>query len=587
MPSTRKTKAKERRSRQLDIMSDVEIVDVMLGNYSTINQDDDRSEAEINLDSESSRPLRTSNVTGEDFRSLLTNSRENSEITIETNRLINEEISNQMSRRLNEIKTSLNSQIQNAITAAIADTVLPSIQNVLEMQGRPNFTIVDRESNGPHPAPRTGNSTVEDQRSSGRQRNPEVESSQKTWENRPKTCYTQENSRLRSTESSVDSYTDEQNCDMVTGANLTPHMVPEFLTGRPMQYREPLQRQNSNADESLDHSPQVQEPASQTTPSDPINRLAEVLVGMNNRPSAQTLMVRPVSTTTLTFDGKSEKFELFEDLFHTMIKMQPDMTETMKINHFQSLLRKNALQTFRNINTANRQTLEDILAVFRQKYVKPESQATAKHKWHRLVFDPNIMKLPDFLEELNQGAEKAFGENAQAMIDSLLYAKLPPKLKRSVNMARLENATYEEIVTHLERELELNGLEEGDNIPVPTMSTAPTATRPGTGLLSSGIDPNITCNYCKKPGHVKDDCRKLKRKEQQRRNDGQDTKKEYPKCPTCDKTNHPAERCWKGAGAHIKPKNLKLEDTTADDTSTSKDDAKTTQPTSILKNPKN
>ena len=71
------------------------------------------------------------------------------------------------------------------------------------------------------------------------------------------------------------------------------------------------------------------------------------------------------------------------------------------------------------------------------------------------------------------------------MIDSLLYAKLPPKLKRSVNMARSENATYEEIVTHLERELELNGLEEGDDIPVPTMSTAPTATRPGTGLLSS------------------------------------------------------------------------------------------------------
>ena len=93
------------------------------------------------------------------------------------------------------------------------------------------------------------------------------------------------------------------------------------------------------------------------------------------------------------------------------------------------------------------------------------------------------------------------------MIDSLLYAKLPPKLKRSVNLARLENATYEEIVTHLERELELNGLEEGDDIPVPTMSTAPTATRPGTGLLSSGIDPNITCNYCKKPGHI--NCRKL------------------------------------------------------------------------------
>ena len=194
-------------------MSDVKNVDVMLGDYSTINQDNDHSETEINLDSESSRPQRASNVTGEDFRSLLTNSRENSEITIETNRMINEEISNQMSRRLNEIKTSLNSQVQNAITASISNTVLPSIQNVLEMQGRPNFTVVDRASNGPHPGPRTGNSTVEDQRSSGRQRNPEVGNSQKTWEKRPKTCFTQENSRLRSRESSVDSVSSEQNRD--------------------------------------------------------------------------------------------------------------------------------------------------------------------------------------------------------------------------------------------------------------------------------------------------------------------------------------------------------------------------------------
>ena len=78
----------------------------MLEDYSTIDQDNGHSETEINLDSESSRPQRASNVTGEDFRSLLTNSRENSEITIETNRMIKEKISNQMSRRLNEIKTS-------------------------------------------------------------------------------------------------------------------------------------------------------------------------------------------------------------------------------------------------------------------------------------------------------------------------------------------------------------------------------------------------------------------------------------------------------------------------------------------------
>ena len=216
------------------------------------------------------------------------------------------------------------------------------------------------------------------------------------------------------------------------------------------------------------------------------------------------------------------------------------MTETMKINHFQSLLRKNALQAFRNISSANRQTLEDILAVFPRKYVKPESQATAKHKWHKLVFDPNTMKLPDFLDKLNQGAEKAFGEHAQVMIDSLQYAKLPPKLKRSVNTARLENATYEEIVTNLERELELNTLEEGDDIPVPTMSTAPATTRPGQALLSSGIDIGTTCNY------------------------------------------YSAERCWKGAGVHLKPKNLKLDNSKPEETTASHDDSINKATTSIL-----
>ena len=138
--------------------------------------------------------------------------------------------------------------------------------------------------------------------------------------------------------------------------------------------------------------------------------------------------------------------------------------------------------------------------VFRGKYLKPESQVTAKHKWHRLVFDQNTNKLPDFLEELNQGAEKAFGENAQSVIDNLLYAKMPPNLKRSVKMARLENATCEEIVTHLERELSSMDLRSVTTLqyqqcPLPP---GPTTTRPGNGLLSSGTDPGITCNYCKK-----------------------------------------------------------------------------------------
>ena len=281
-----------------------------------------------------------------------------------------------------------------------------------------------------------------------------------------------------------------------------------------------------------------------------INRLSSELSSRISREMHE--MMNSVSVQ------KSEKFELFEDLFHTMIKMQPEMTEQMKINHFHSLLRKNALQTFRNINSTNRQTLEDVLVIFRRKYVKPESQATAKHKWHRLVFDPNTMKLPDFLEELNQGAEKAFGDHAQKMIDSLLYAKLPPKLKRSVNMARLENGSYDEIVAHFERELELNALAESDDLPMATMTSS--SAKPKTPL-STGQMSDITCNYCKEKGHMVKDCEKLKKKKEKDVQQGKQTqKKTYPERGTCDKKNHPEERCWQGAGAHLEPKRTMSED---------------------------
>ena len=201
----------------------------------------------------------------------------------------------------------------------------------------------------------------------------------------------------------------------------------------------------------------------------------------------------------MTFDGISEKFELFEDLFLTMIKMQPEMTEQLKINHFHSLLKKIVFQTFRNLNSSNRQTFEDVLVIFCRKYVKPESQATPKHKCYRVSFHPNTKKLPDFLEELKQGAEKAFGENAKSMIDNLIYAKLSPTFKRSVNMARLENGSYEEIVAHQERELELNALEESDDLLIATKTSA--QTKSGGSHLSSGIDAKTNCTYCKEEGH--------------------------------------------------------------------------------------
>ena len=92
--------------------------------------------------------------------------------------------------------------------------------------------------------------------------------------------------------------------------------------------------------------------------------------------------------------------------------------------------------------------------------------ATAKHKFQKLVFNPANQKLVVFLEELQKLAKDTFGIAAHAVIEQFIYAKMPPHPKKSINQAHLENGTYEKIVTYLERELELNGLEASDELPI-------------------------------------------------------------------------------------------------------------------------
>ena len=561
MPTTRKQK-KARKSRGLEMLSDIENLDIMLGE----NHFDTR-EREGSLNSSLPRRSRSFTSNESEIENENTarnwgnfNSGANTECdrnsvagnsSAEVNRF-SSELNSRISREMDEMMNSVSVQIQRAISDAISTQVLPQIQNaIVAGSGHGTQKGWDVPSERPELISEV-------------QRNPNAKNSLRNE---------QDENQLNIEFPNLNVH------DMVTGDNESPNQLPEFLTGQiPSRSHLNQSYEDINFDTTI---PALERFATAADP-DPITRLADVLTTMQNRPTAQQLTIRTVNSNTMTFDGKSEKFELFEDLFHTMIKMQPEMTEQMKINHFHSLLRKNALQTFRNINSTNRQTLEDVLVIFRQKYVKPESQATAKHKWHRLVFDPNTMKLPDFFEELNQGAEKAFGDHAQKMIDSLLYAKLPPKLKRSVNMARLENGSYNEIVAHLERELEVNALEESDDLPMATMTSS--STKPKTPL-STGQMSDITCNYCKEKGHMVKDCKKLKKKKEKDAQQGKSTqKKTYPECGICGKKNHSEERCWQGDDAHLKPTRTRPENSN-DNKPSSKAQKPQTKPTSSSSQP--
>ena len=236
-----------------------------------------------------------------------------------------------------------------------------------------------------------------------------------------------------------------------------------------------------------------------------------------------------------------------------------------------------ALQTFKNNNGPTPTNLEGILAVFRRNYAKPQSMATAKHKFQKLVFNPANQKLVDFLDELQKLAKDAFRQAVHAIIEQFIYAKMPPHLEKSMNQAHLENGTYEQIVTHLERELELNGLEAPDELPINNVSQQPT---------NSNADRHKpTCYHCKKPGHYRNQCRLLKKQREQTENNQNNPgnknsdantsnpnsnvsnnnnnknskraerkpKTVYPPCETCTKTNHSKEKCYFGANAANQP----------------------------------
>ena len=130
-----------------------------------------------------------------------------------------------------------------------------------------------------------------------------------------------------------------------------------------------------------------------------------------------------------TFDGKSG---IFEDVFQTSLKFHIHLSEDDRIIYFHSLRRGDALRTFININGPTRENLGEFLAVFRGKYVKPQPMATAKHRIQKLVFYPANQKLVDFLDELQKLAKDAFGIAAHAINRDVIYAKMPPHLKKSI-----------------------------------------------------------------------------------------------------------------------------------------------------------
>ena len=144
----------------------------------------------------------------------------------------------------------------------------------------------------------------------------------------------------------------------------------------------------------------------------------------------------------------------------------------------------------------------------------------------------------------------------------------------------MENSSYEQIVSHLGKDLELNGLEAPDELQVNTVTQQATQQNPEK--------PKPNCHHCEKPGHCQNQCLQLKQQKDQSQNNANSTgsnnnssgqtnynssnkisnntnaintnnqkdrkpRSVYPPCVTCGKTMHSTEKCYFGANSTIRP----------------------------------
>ena len=123
----------------------------------------------------------------------------------------------------------------------------------------------------------------------------------------------------------------------------------------------------------------------------------------------------------------------------TSLKVYPNISEEDQIHYFHSLLRDEALQTNRNMIDTNRASLEDIIATFRRRNVRPQSIATTRFKWEQLYFDPSRQTFEDFLEQHQKLAQEAYCEDAPSIHRNNLLCQNADLLETSPQPSQVGN----------------------------------------------------------------------------------------------------------------------------------------------------
>ena len=183
----------------------------------------------------------------------------------------------------------------------------------------------------------------------------------------------------------------------------------------------------------------------------------------NSNTSRVFKLTKSLNRITPRFAGKSEKFELFEDVFQTNLKIHNQLTEDDKLNCCRSHERW-CIANFQKHHKSNARELGIDFGIFskqiRQASVNGHSKAQIAAPCLQFIESKcSRCFWTKFKNSIN-----AFGVAAHANVEQFKKTETPLHLNKSTNQAHLENGNFEQILAHLERESEFNSSNAPDEL---------------------------------------------------------------------------------------------------------------------------
>ena len=300
--------------------------------------------------------------------------------------------------------------------------------------------------------------------------------------------------------------------DMVTGVSTNSIPTPNL-----QQPRRTLPTPATN--QTRNRAPSTNDP-----------QMDDVMTKIHNLRTTMTdgvIQPKTLQTQVPLFRGNRDKYNEFEHLLENHLRPHMNkLTEEQKLNYFQSFFQDEAIDFWQTLKITTETTLHDLLQAFNKEYAKEDLREVSKYKFDQMRYDPTKESFADFLTKYKKLAKQAYGDKANDIAETFLFAKLPIQIRNELAMAGKHDAKVEEIKTFVQRRCQYARVLSGTSDMQPLNQVYNYQSKQNNAQPApnhNNTEKNATrevkrrfegnCRYCNILGHKWIECRKRLRDE--------------------------------------------------------------------------